>query len=133
MGRGNGRKHFLQALKERFPELAALIDPTARGLLHCEMDPFSEATQEALDRGDEMAVKAYFALAEELLEQAGPELASALQTSYLEYIDFDKAYPNNVRPRSLLPPLLRRSLAELEAHLRKIDDHIRRTREREDQ
>jgi hypothetical protein len=92
------------------------------------MDPLSEATQAAFERGDKAAVKAYFAYAEELLERAGPELANALQVSYLEYLDFDKEYPNQLHPRSLLPPLLRRSLTELEEHLRMIDQHIRRTR-----
>src|SRR5262245_3078988 len=119
MGR-TGRKHFIRTLNGRFPEVAARIDKYTRGLLHCEMGHFAAATQEALDRGDEPVVRAHFAYAEELMRHAGPELENALQVSYVEYIDFDKQYPNSLRPRSLLPPLLRQSLADLEEHLRRI-------------
>jgi len=95
------------------------------------MGYLAEATQEALDCGDESVVMAHFAYAEELMSQAGPELANALQVSYLEYINYDKEYPNKIRPRLLLPALLNRSLAELEQHLREVDEHIRRTRQQE--
>ena len=131
MGRVTGRKHFIRTLIGRFPDVAARIDSTARGLLHCEMGYFAEATHEALERGDEMAVRTHFAYAEELMRHAGPELANAIQVSYLEYLNFDREYPNKLRPRSLLPPLLGHSLTELEEHLRMIDKHIRRTRHQE--
>jgi hypothetical protein len=94
------------------------------------MGYFAAATQEALDRGDEAAVRAHFGYAEELMRHAGPELANAIIVSYLEYLQFDKEYPNKPRPRSLLPPLLRQSLVELEEHLRNIDNHIRNGQQR---
>jgi len=81
---------------------------------------FAQATQEALDRGDEMTVRAHIDYAEELLRRARPELENAMQVSYLEFIAFDKAYPNRLRPRQLLPSLLRESPKDLEEHLRRI-------------
>jgi hypothetical protein len=129
VGRVADRKHFIWTLTRRFPEIAASIDSTARGLLHCEMGYFADATQEVLERGDEAAVRAHFGYAEELLRHAGPELANALQVSYLEFIDFDREYPRQLGARLLLPPLLRQSLAELEEHFRMIDEHTRRERQ----
>jgi hypothetical protein len=126
MGRVTGRKHFLRTLSGRFPEVVARIDSTARGLLHCEMGYFADATQEALECGDEIVVRSHFAYAEELMRFAGPALENALQVSYLEHINFNKKYANNIRPRSLLPLLLSQSLAALEEHFRMIDEHLRR-------
>jgi hypothetical protein len=130
VGHVAGRKHFIRTLTGRFPEIAARIDPTARGLLHCEMGYFAKATQDAMERGDEMAVRAHFEYAGELLRHAGPALLNAVQVSYLEYLNFDKEYPNKLRPRPLLPPLLGQSLTELEEHLRMLDEHGPRARKK---
>jgi hypothetical protein len=133
VGRVTGRKHFIRTLIGQFPEVAARIGSTARGLLHCEMGYFAEATQEAIERGDEMAVRRHFAYAEELMRHAGPALENALQVSYLEYINFDKEYRNRLQPRAILPPLLCQSLADLEEHLRIINEYLRCKRGQEGQ
>jgi hypothetical protein len=117
VGRVCGRKHFIRTLRGRFPEIAARIDSCARGLLHCEMGFFADATCEALESGTVETVRAHFAYAEELLRHANSYLENAIQVSYLEAINFDKPYPNGLNPRRLLPPLLKESLADLEVHL----------------
>jgi hypothetical protein len=125
MRQGAGRRYFIRTLTARFPAIARSIDITARNLLHAEMGYFADSTQQALERGEESVVRTHFSYAEELMQKAGPDLANAIQVSYLEFIQFDAEYPNNIRPRSFLPPLLRQSLAELEEHLRKINDSLR--------
>ncbi len=125
MGRVAGRRHFIRTLMGRFPDIAARIDRYSRGLLHCEVGFLAAATREALERGDEAEVRAHFEYAERLMSVAGPALENALQVSYLESIDFDKEYPNRVRPRLLLPPLLSDSLRNLEEHLERIYRHSR--------
>jgi hypothetical protein len=120
MARTLDRVEFITRLKKRFPVIEDGISKYARGLLHCEMGCFAQATQAAIDNGDFEAVKDHFAFADELLCDASPELENAIQVSYLEYLRFEDRMAGPNQARKLLTPRLTACLADLEQHMAKL-------------
>lgn len=111
---------FIALLKVRFPEVAASIDDCSKGILHCEMGTFAQATQTAIDSKDVDAVRDYFKFADEILANATQDVENAINVSYLENLRFEGPKAKGIKARQLLPPRLEKALIELEAYLAKL-------------
>ncbi len=114
------RERFILLLTERFPDVAATIDDYSRGLLHLEMATLARATQGAIDGGDRDTVRKYFAFVDEVFRDAAPDVANAVNVSYLEHLRFDGRKAGATKARELLTPRLRQALLELEDYLRRL-------------
>ena len=99
------RHPFIEALRDRFPELApAVDDETVRGLLHCEVGEFARRTREAHEAGDSERVRLYFDFADRSFEGADEALLNALHVSYVEV--FAWGTKHDQKARRLMPPRL---------------------------
>ena len=108
------RDDFIRLLRAEFPEVLAAVDGYQAGLLHCEVGVLLKQTAAAMDAGREWLAQRHFALVERLLGDAGPELASALEVSYLEGLAFGEHTPERHRVvRQRMPGGLRRRIIEL--------------------
>ena len=120
MARNIDRGRFIALLTERFPEVIAEIDDCIQGLLHMEMAVLAHATQSAIDAGDGGTVTCHFEFVDAVFADATQEVENTVYVSYLENLRFEGRKAGPMKARELLPPRLRRALAELEAHLAKI-------------
>ncbi len=81
---------FITALTEKFPEVAAEIDPDIEGgLLHLEMAEFCRFTQAAIDRGDRELVIRCFQFADRVFANADDAVVNAVYVSYLENLELE--------------------------------------------
>lgn len=78
------RDEFLEVLRRRFPEALDAIEKSAEGLLHCEVAAFRETVEVACHSGRAWYVERAMRFVEHELEHAGPELANALEISFIE-------------------------------------------------
>lgn len=107
-----GRDEFLKRLAVEFPNVVAAINRYEAGLLHCEVAAFRRVTEEAMDAGRLWEAERYFRLVEELLPMADPDLANALEVSYLEDLALGKWTPARYRAvRERMSPKMRGVLA----------------------
>jgi hypothetical protein len=114
------QQRFVAVLTERFPEVAAAIPDSCRGLLHMEMATVARATQAAIDAQDRETVRRHFLFVDEVLRDAAPEVANAVHVSYLENLRFEGRKAGPTRARELLTPRLQQALADLEAYLARL-------------
>lgn len=110
------RERFIAMLTERYPDIAADIDESARGLLHLEMGTFARATQVAISNEDKAAIKGYFAFIGEVFRLATPEMKNAVFVSFLECLSFDGRHGKRIGAREMLSPQLQAGLRELEEY-----------------
>lgn len=113
----NGRKEFVSALVNEFPELREEVeDEIYSGLLHLEMACFARYTQDAIDQGDAERVSKCFNFADRFFVNADSNLNNALIVSYLENLNFDS--PNGNKAEALLTPLMRQYWLEINEYLK---------------
>ena len=98
---------FVTLLTERFPEVTASIDDCSKGLLHLEIATFARTTQAAIDRHDKAMVRAQFQFIDEVFRDAAPDLANAVNVSYLENLRFEGRIAAPTKARRTFPPGLR--------------------------
>ncbi len=115
MAKNIDHQRFIELLTARFPEIAGGISDSSAGLLHPEMGHFAHATNDAIRKDDLVAVRAHFAFADEILNEATPEVENAIAVSYLENLRFKKDADGQIVARNLLSPKLFQILVELEA------------------
>lgn len=105
------RDDFIRQLQAEFPEVLAAISEYEGGLLHCEVGVFRRLTEQAMDAGKAWLAERHFRFIERLLPDAGPELANALEISYLEDLAVGQHTPQRHRiVKDRMPPGLRRRL-----------------------
>jgi len=78
------REEFIKSLADQFPEVTAQINDYGRGLLHCEMADFRRVVEQAMDGGQNWRVEKYLRFIDACREVAGPNLANAIDISFLE-------------------------------------------------
>jgi hypothetical protein len=106
-----GRNDFIRQLREDFPEVIARIDEYGKGLLHCEVAVLRGITEEMMDAGNAWQAERCFRFVERLLQDAGPELANALEVSYLEDLALSEHSPQRHQiVKERMPAALRRRL-----------------------
>lgn len=110
-------QQFLALLSARFPDVAAAMDESVRGLLHCEMGTFARATNAAIRAGDVATVRCHFRFADEVLRDAAPNVRNAIAASYLETLALCGRHAKRIEARRLLTPRLGQTLTELEEDL----------------
>ncbi len=107
------RAEFLRRLSVDFPDVIERFGPYSRGLLHCEVADFRQATERAMDQGKHWEVERHFRFVAELMEDADPELRNALEVSYLEDLALGECNPARHKavkermPKSLRQILIR--------------------------
>jgi hypothetical protein len=122
---------FIALLAERFPEIAASVDPCSRGLLTLEMAALGCATQAAIDAQDTATVRRHFEFVDEVCRDATPNVKNAVSVSYLEDLRFEGRKAAPAKARQLLTPRLRQALADLEDYLARLFENRRRNNGRE--
>jgi hypothetical protein len=108
---------FRLLLSERFPDVAASIDDSSRGLLHLEMGALARATQVAIDNQDKATVVRHFEFVDDVFQNATADVENAVNVSYLEHLQFEGRKAGPTKARELLTPRLRDALEELEKYL----------------
>lgn len=120
--RMNEAKFLALALAE-FPSLGEEF-AEEEGSLHLQMAAFSHLAQAAIERNDLATLKLCYSLLEEAVKSATLDVENAIYVSFLENLDFEGS-PYGAEAKRLLPPLLSKMLAELEAHWQQIGEwHI---------
>ena len=114
---------FVRRLELRFPSVAAALDSDERSLLHLGMAAFARATRAAIAAGQESVFLDHFGFADELLQNASPELENAVVVSYLENVFLGDTEIPVERARLKLPLRLEGALSQLERHFRRLDRH----------
>ena len=84
------------------------------------MGTLAHATQMAISAEDVQTVRRHFAFVDELFSSAAPDVENAIYVSYLENLAFDGRQARRIGARGLLPPRLRKALADLEEYLDKL-------------
>jgi hypothetical protein len=107
---------FIAMLRQRFPDVAEVIDDCSAGLLHLEVAALGRATIEAVRDGDVKAVMDHFAFADEVYRYADAAVENAINVCYLEHIDFERRKAKAIKARELLTPRLRQAVKELEEY-----------------
>ena len=113
------REQFLQQLAEQFPEVVSQISDYAQGLLHCEMADFRRVVESGMDRGELWRVERYLGFVDYCREAADPQLANAIDVSFLEDFalgEFTEARRQAVRER--MPPRLREQVVSIDSRWR---------------
>ena len=113
------RQQFLQQLADRFPEVIPQISEYSQGLLHCEIGDFLTVVESAMDRGSLWRVEQYLRFLDDCRQAASPELANAIDVSFLEDFalgEFTVARHRAVRER--MPPNLREHVVSINARWR---------------
>ena len=121
------REAFLQALTERFPEIAASISDIESGLLHPEMGVISHATRSAIAAHKWEAVKEQFEFIGEIFVGANDAVRNAVYVSYLENVFLGETSSDFKMARAMLPPVLNHAMSELEAHFERLANAQQRT------
>jgi hypothetical protein len=93
------REEFIKSLTEQYPEVLSQISDYAHGLLHCEMADFRSVVEAAMDRGAHWQVGKYLQFVSECREAANPDLANAIDVSFLE--DFALGEYNEFRHQAV--------------------------------
>jgi hypothetical protein len=114
------RDDFVRLLSVRFPEVAAEIGDTERGLLHLEMAALARATCPAIDVSDFERVQDHFGFVDELLSDADPALANAVYVSYLENVFLGQTDPRFVLAQTMLSQCLQTALTDLKEDFERI-------------
>lgn len=109
---------FLELALAEFPSLGEEF-AEVEGLFHFQMAAFSRLAKVAINRNDLVTLKRCYALLEEVAKSATFGVKNAIHVSFLENIDFESS-PYGAEAKRLLPPLLSKMLAELEAHWQQI-------------
>jgi hypothetical protein len=105
---------FLQILTEEFPEVPEAFDGYGKGLLHCEMGVFARLTEEAIDDGRFWQVEQYFRFIERVRDGATPEVANAVDVSYIEFLAFSEVTDYRHKAIKRMPQPLRAILLEID-------------------
>ena len=100
------RDAFFAMLTERYPDVAADIDESMRGLLHLEMGQLSKAVQVAISDEDPAAVREHLRFIDDVYRRATPEVKNAVHVSYLERLSFDGKHGKRIKAREMLSPAL---------------------------
>lgn len=87
MSKGLDRSALLKELKSAFPELKDEIN-AEQGLLAFELEVFYRFTQKMINAGDEKTVLACFTLAEKYYLSGNFKIKDAIDTCYVENLDF---------------------------------------------
>ncbi len=109
------REEFIQRLAKRFPEVPTQISDYAHGLLHCEMADFRRVVESAMDSGNHWSVELYLRFLDDCRQAASPELANAIDVSFLE--DFalgDHSEERLKAVRERMPRRLREQLVSVD-------------------
>jgi hypothetical protein len=113
-----GHREFLELLTREFPELADLIGDED-GLLHLEVAAFRRATEDAMDAGNLWTAEKHFRFVERLLADADPEVANALEVSYVEDLALGEWTLNRHRAiKERMPSELRKDMIGINAKWR---------------
>lgn len=89
-----GHKRFIDLVNAEFPEALGRIDAIyGRGLLHVEMGLFRMGTEAAMDAGKLWLAEEHFRFIERVWRAADPELANAIEVSYLEGLALGECTP----------------------------------------
>ncbi len=97
---------LIDLLSTEFPVVVASFDRTEKGLLHCEMGAFLRAAERAMDSGRLWEAGQHFRVIERVLREATPEVANAVEVSFLEGLalgEFTEARYRAVRERMPRP------------------------------
>jgi hypothetical protein len=87
-------KRFIDLVNAEFPEALERIDAIyGRGLLHVEMGLFLRGTEAAMDAGKFWLAEKHFRFIERVWREADPELANAIEVSYLEDLAVGECTP----------------------------------------
>jgi hypothetical protein len=81
------RSEFLRIVKQQFPELRELINKE-QGLLHFEVSVLRRYTQRAIFDGDRQKLTNCFKIAEQAYVEGNRRLKIAIDTSFVEDLDF---------------------------------------------
>jgi hypothetical protein len=81
------RSEFLRIVKTQFPNLRELINKE-QGLLHFEVSVLRRHTQRAIYDGDKQTLAACFRIAEQAYKEGNRSLKVAIDTSFVEELDF---------------------------------------------
>jgi hypothetical protein len=105
----------LQMLTDEFPEVPQAFSEYGKGLLHIEMGDFARLTEEAMDEGRFWPAEKYFRFIERVRESANPEVANAVEVSYIEYLAFGELTDNRYQAmKRRMPQSLRVILLEID-------------------
>jgi hypothetical protein len=104
-------QRFIVLVNAEFPDALARIDRSGRGLLHVEMGLFRQGTEEAMDAGKFWLAEKHFRSIERVWGEADPELANAIEVSYLEDLALGECTPQRYRAvKERMPEALRKVL-----------------------
>ncbi len=105
------RSEFLELLKRRLPELRIAVN-RQEGLLHFEVGELRKHAQRAIYDEDRVLLAICFRLAEEGYAKGDKELQNAIDTSFVEELEFKT--PHNSYPWAweMMPSVLKRLYLE---------------------
>jgi hypothetical protein len=107
-------EQFLKQLAERFPEVIGEISDYSHGLLHCEMADFRRVVETAMDQGALWRVELYLRFLNDCRETADPDLANAIDVSFLEDFAFGEITEARLQAvRERMPARLRKQVVAL--------------------
>jgi hypothetical protein len=109
---------FVQLVLAEFPQLHEEL-AEAEGLLHLEMGALSRFAQKAIEHNDSYTLTRCYELLAGIMKTAPSEVENAIHVSFLENLNFESS-PYGGEARSLLPPVLRKALDEVNEHWERI-------------
>lgn len=109
----------IRYIESQFPVISAdLHDEVVEGLLHPQMGVFSRLAQSAIDEGDLELWRAITAVFMEVWRNCSPEVANALNVSFLEHLHFEDEKIARSWAYRAMPEQMRRTWDEMEEYNR---------------
>ena len=112
-------REFLDLLEASFPDVAAEIRAQGHSLPHLAAATFRQATERAMDAGQFWAVQQHSLFVEQVRNDATPDLANALDISYVEDLALGECTPQRYRAvKERMPSKMRAELASIHRNWR---------------